>query len=130
MSGSPAAALVPRPSLGPSCPSPAMERSPATNGSQTGGGVFRTAMSRDVTSGPPALLQREMSQLSFSSMSALSGEERRGEHGKSCGMETTARCAFLTDGENGKSACIADLAMPMLTLKVVCYAIFRHCFGA
>ena len=100
MSGSPAAALVPRPSLGHGCPSPVAEpASSAMNGPQTGGGVFRTGMSRDLTSGPPALLQREMSQLSFSSMSGLSGEEG----GESTARKETwnggarVRCAFLAE---------------------------------
>ena len=121
MSGSPAAALVPRPSLGHGCPSPVAEpSSPAMNGPQTGGGVFRTGMSRDLTSGPPALLQREMSRLSFSSMSGLSGEEGGGENRawkETWNGRERARCAFLAEGANGKGVYITDHAMPMLMLE-------------
>ena len=76
MSGSPAAALVTRPPApGHGCSSPRVSArepaSPTAGGPQSPAGVFRAAMSRD---GPPPLLQREISQLSFSSISGLSGE--------------------------------------------------------
>ena len=90
MSGSPAAALVTRP--GPLGPAPVREPgSPAVSGPQSAAGVFRAAINREMPPGPPALLQREISQLSFSSISGLSGERGRGrgsEGGQGSGSES------------------------------------------